>query len=45
MLTLKLPAALLYRSGAVRNYFLYKAQIYLPIDDIKSFGQNGSVQT
>ena len=46
MLTLKLSAALLYRSGGVRNYFLYKAPIYLPIEDIKLFGQNGwSVQT
>ena len=46
MLTLKLSAALLYRSGDVRNYFLYKALIYLPIEDIKPFGQNGwSVQT
>ena len=40
MLTLKLSAALLYRSGGVRNYFLYKAPIYLPIEDIKAFGQN-----
>ena len=46
MLTLKLSAALLYRSGGVRNYFLYKAQIYLPTEDIKPFGQNGwSAQT
>ena len=41
MLTLKLSAALLYRSRGVRNYFLYKAPIYLPIEDIKPFGQNG----
>ena len=34
MLTLKLSAALLYRSGDVRNYFLYKAPIYLPIEYI-----------
>ena len=40
MLTLKLSAALLYRSGGIRNYFLYKAPIYLPIEDIKPFGQN-----
>ena len=39
--TLKLSAALLYRSGGVRNYILYKAPIYLPIEDIKHFGQNG----
>ena len=41
MLTLKLSAILLYHSGGVRNYFLYKAQIYLPTKDIKLFGQNG----
>ena len=40
ILTLILSAALLYRSGGVRNYFLYKAPIYLPIEDIKTFGQN-----
>ena len=46
MLTLKLNTALLYRSGSIRDYFLYKAPIYLPIEDIKRFGQNGwSVQT
>ena len=39
MLTLKLFAALLYRSGGERNYFLYKAQIHLPTEDIKPFGQ------
>ena len=32
-------------SGGVRNYFLYKAPIYLSTEDIKLFGQNGcSVQ-
>ena len=46
MLALKLSEALLYRSGGVRNYFLCKAPIYLPIEDIKLFAQNGwSVQT
>ena len=40
-LTLKLSAALLYHRGGVRNYFLYKAPVYLPIEDIKSFGQTG----
>ena len=46
ILTLILSAALLYCSGGVRNYFLYKAPIYLPIEDIKPFGQNGwSVRT
>ena len=46
MLTLKMSAALLHCSGGVRIYFLYKAPIYLPIEDIKPFGQNGwSVQT
>ena len=46
ILTLILSAALLYRSGGVRNYFLYKATIYLPTKDIKLFGQNGwSVQS
>ena len=38
---LALIAAILYRSGGVRNYFLYKAPIYLPNEDIKPFGQNG----
>ena len=37
VLTLKLSAALLYRSGGVRNYFLYKAPVYLRIEHIKSF--------
>ena len=41
ILTLILPAGLLYRSGGVRNYFLYKAPVYLSIKDIKPFGQNG----
>ena len=41
MLTLKLSAALLHRSGGVRNYFLYEAPVYLPIENIKPFGQNG----
>ena len=41
MLTLKMSAALLHRSGGVRIYFLYKAPIHLPIEDIKPFGQNG----
>ena len=46
MVTLKLSAGLLYRSGGVRNYFLYNAPIYLPTKDIKPFGQNDeSVQT
>ena len=40
-LTLKLSAALLYHRGGVRNYFLYKAPVYLPIEDLKPFGQNG----
>ena len=40
ILTLKLSAALLYRSGVARNYFLYKAPAYLPIENIKPFGQN-----
>ena len=37
VLTLKLSAALLYRSGGVRNYFLYKAPVYLRIEHIKPF--------
>ena len=41
ILTLKLSAAILYRSGGVRNYFLYKTMVYLPIEDIKPFIQNG----
>ena len=41
ILTLILPAGLLYRSGGVRNYFLYKAPVYLQIKDTKRFGQNG----
>ena len=41
MLTLKLSAALLCRSGGVGHCFLYKVSIYLPIKDIKPFGQNG----
>ena len=41
MLTLILSIALLYRSRGVRNYFLYKAPIYLPTEDIKPLGQNG----
>ena len=46
MLTLKLFAALLYHCGGVRNYFLYNAPIYLPIEYIKPFGHYGwSVQT
>ena len=46
MLILKLSAALLYRSGGVRNYFLCKAPIYLPTEYIKPFGQNvWSIQT
>ena len=46
ILTFKLSAALLYRSGGVRNYFLYKAPAYLPIENIKPFGQNSwSVRT
>ena len=46
ILTLILPAGLLYRSGGVRNYFLYKAPVYLSIKDIKPFGQNGwSIRT
>ena len=46
MLTLKLSATLLYHRGGVRNCFLYKAQIYLPTENIKPFGQNGwRVQT
>ena len=46
MLTLKMSAALLHRSGGVRIYFLYKTPIYLPIENIKPFGQNGqSFQT
>ena len=40
-LTSILSTGLLYRSGGVRNYFLYKAPIYLPTEDIKPFGQNG----
>ena len=40
-LSLKLSAALLYHRGGVRNYILYKAPVYLPIEDIKPFGQNG----
>ena len=46
ILTLILSAAILYRCGGVRNYFLYKAPIYLPTEDIKPFGQNGwSIRT
>ena len=46
VLTLKLSAALLYRSGDLKSYFLYKTPVYPPIEDIKSFGQIGwSVQT
>ena len=46
ILNLILSAALFYRSGGVRNYFLYKAPIYLPTENIKFFGQNGwSVHT
>ena len=41
ILTLILSAALVHRSGGVKNYFLYKTPIYLPIEDIKSFRQNG----
>ena len=41
ILTSKFSAALLYRSGGVKNYFLYKGPICLPIEDIKHFGQNG----
>ena len=40
ILTLKLSAALLYLSGGVTNYFLYKAAVYLPIENVKRFGQN-----
>ena len=40
ILTLKLSAAILYLSRGVRSYFLYKATVYLPIEDIKRFGQN-----
>ena len=36
---LNLSAALLYRSGCVRNHFLYKAPIYLMTEDIKPFDQ------
>ena len=46
MLTLILSEALLYRSGSVRNYSLYKGSIYLSTEDTKPFGQNGwSVRT
>ena len=38
---LKLSAALLYLSGGIRNYFLYEAPVYLPIENTKTFGQNG----
>ena len=41
ILTLILSAALFYHNGGVRNYFLYKSPVYRPIEDIKSFGQNG----
>ena len=36
MLTLKLSAALLYRSGGIRNYFLYEAPVYLLIENTKT---------
>ena len=36
----KITSKLLYRSGGVRNYFLYKV-LYLPIKDMKRFGQSG----
>ena len=41
VLTLILSAVFLLYSASVRNYFLYKAPIYVPTEDIKPFGQNG----